>query len=64
MPRDNKVTVTPAAQTIQIGDPTGINSVENGDGKASGAIYNVAGQRLGKAQKGVNIINGSKVMVK
>lgn len=64
VPRDNKVTVTPAAQTIQIGDPTGINSVENGDGKASGAIYNVAGQRLGKAQKGVNIINGRKVMVK
>ena len=63
VPRDNKVVVTPAAQTIQLGDPTGIDSVDNAD-SASSAIYNVAGQRLLKAEKGVNIINGRKVMVK
>ena len=29
-----------------------------------GAIYNIAGQRMNKMQKGINIINGKKVMVK
>ncbi len=28
------------------------------------AIYNLAGQRIGKAQRGVNIIGGKKVLVK
>lgn len=31
---------------------------------AKSVIYNLAGQRLSKAQKGVNIINGKKVLVK
>ena len=29
-----------------------------------GAIYNVSGQRLGKMQKGINIVNGKKILVK
>ena len=29
-----------------------------------GAIYNIAGQRLDKMQKGINIVNGKKVLVK
>ena len=29
-----------------------------------GAIYNLAGQRLSKMQKGINIVNGKKVLVK
>jgi hypothetical protein len=32
--------------------------------KLSGNIYNLNGQKLQKAQKGVNIINGKKVLVK
>ena len=28
----------------------------------SGAIYNLAGQRLNKVQKGINIINGKKIL--
>lgn len=41
-------------------DATGISTVEAGDG--SETIYNVAGQRLNKAQKGVNIVNGKKIL--
>ena len=40
-------------------DPTGINIV---DANANETIYNVAGQRISKAQKGINIINGKKVL--
>ena len=41
---------------------TGITSLENG--AESEIIYNVAGQRLDKKQKGINIVNGKKVLVK
>ncbi len=41
-------------------DATGISSVEAGNGNET--IYNVAGQRLNKAQKGVNIVNGKKIL--
>lgn len=46
--------------------PDGIESVQ-GDGtmgKAPVAIYNLAGQRVNKAVKGLYIINGKKVLVK
>ena len=42
---------------------TDIKSV-NSDNDATMTIYNVAGQRLSAPQKGVNIINGKKVLVK
>lgn len=42
---------------------TDIKSV-NSDDNATMTIYNVAGQRLSAPQKGVNIINGKKVLVK
>lgn len=41
-------------------DATGISGINAADENA--VIYNVAGQRLGKAQKGINIINGKKVL--
>jgi len=43
-------------------DPAGINSVEmkNVDCK----VYNLAGQQIQKMQKGINIVNGKKYMVK
>ena len=28
----------------------------------NGAIYNLAGQRVGKMQKGINIVNGKKIL--
>ena len=39
---------------------TGIKGIYSADENAP--IYNVAGQRLGKMQKGVNIVNGVKVL--
>ena len=42
---------------------TGINEIEDGKitvGNAS--IYNLAGQRLGRIQRGVNIVNGKKIL--
>lgn len=43
-------------------DATSIQSIENGQQTAEGAIYNLAGQRMSKMQKGINIINGKKVL--
>ena len=43
----------------------GIQAMDNGQWtKDKAAIYNLAGQRLQKAQRGVNIVNGKKVIVK
>ena len=41
-------------------DATAISSVESFT--EEGAIYNVAGQRLQKMQKGINIVNGKKIL--
>lgn len=41
-------------------DATGINDIETVN--ENGVIYNLAGQRLNKMQKGINIINGKKVL--
>lgn len=43
-------------------DATAIETIANGQQTTEGAIYNVAGQRLNKAQKGVNIVNGKKIL--
>ena len=47
--------------TIDLG--TAINSISAEQTK-SGVIYNVAGQRVSKAQKGIFIVDGKKVAVK
>jgi hypothetical protein len=45
--------------------PTGIQNVKVADAKsANGAIYNLAGQKVKKAQKGIFIQDGKKVIVK
>ena len=44
---------------------TGIKAMDNVQGKMDNAeIYNLAGQRMNRIQKGVNIVNGKKVLVK
>ena len=46
-------------------DATGINEelrMKNEESKGEGAIYNLAGQRLGKMQKGINIIGNKKIL--
>ena len=44
------------------GDATSIQTIENAQKTTEDAIYNIAGQRLNKVQKGINIINGKKVL--
>ena len=44
-------------------DATGINEVLGMKNEAS-SIYNLAGQRISKMQKGINIMNGKKIVVK
>ena len=44
-------------------DPTGISNVNvNVNDNLNNAIYNLAGQRMGKTQKGINIVNGKKIL--
>ncbi len=48
---------------FSVDDATGINDLDvdaNVDG--NDAIYNLAGQRLQKMQKGINIVNGKKIL--
>jgi len=56
-----KAQIEPTAVTPY--EATGINSVESNVNN-SNAIYNMAGQRLQKLQKGLNIVGGKKVVVK
>ena len=44
-------------------DATGISLMEDGRSQMEdGAIYNLAGQRINKMQRGINIVNGKKVL--
>ena len=51
--------------TINIYDevPTSIASVKN-NAKQDNVMYNLAGQRIEKLQRGINIVNGKKVVIK
>ena len=51
------------ALSFDFDDATGISLMEDGRSQMEdGAIYNVAGQRLNKMQKGINIVNGKKIL--
>ena len=60
--------VTPAREGFVVGTESGdqdaLDNVNANDNVNSGAIYNLAGQRVGKAQKGIYIQDGKKVSVK
>ncbi len=43
-------------------DATGINGLNDVNDLNDAAIYNVAGQRINKLQKGINIVGGKKVL--
>ncbi len=45
-------------------DPTGIDNVNDNLNLNDEAIYNIAGQRIQKMQRGINIVNGKKIFVK
>ena len=47
--------------------PDGIETIDNEQliiDNEEAAIYNLAGQRLSKPQRGLNIIGGKKVLIK
>ena len=51
------------AYTFEFEDEaTAIKTVDNGQLTTDGVIYNLAGQRLGRMQKGINIVNGKKIL--
>lgn len=56
---DNNIS---ASVKVIVGEDAGINGIEN-DGKES-KIFNINGQKLPHFQKGINIINGRKILVK
>ena len=75
--RINEGTFVPAGKAYLEGDGTGplvkafffaeegetaINNVNVNDNVNNAAIYNIAGQRISKLQKGINIVNGKKVL--
>ena len=43
-------------------DATGIRTVETVSAEEAAQIFNLAGQKLSKMQKGINIVNGKKVL--
>ena len=45
-------------------DVTGIQEIDATTDNAAATIYNLQGQKVNKAEKGIYIINGRKVLVK
>ena len=50
--------------TICFSDPTGIEEITSTPQGKSGDIYDIAGKRLNTPQKGINIIDSKKILVK
>ncbi len=56
---------TAKALVVDFGDADGIMAIDKGQLIMNNdVIYNLAGQKMSKLQRGVNIVNGKKVMVK
>ena len=47
-------------------DPDGIEEIQSSKSKIQNedAVYNLAGQRLSKPQRGINIVNGKKTVIR
>ena len=45
-------------------NPTGIETIDNGQQTTDGPIYNLAGQQQNKMQRGINIVGGKKIIKK
>lgn len=69
VPANNAYLAIPEAQAKGIdviglnGDATGISTIENAD-MQNGEVYNLQGQKVNRAQKGVYIVNGKKIVKK
>ncbi len=49
---------------INWGETDGIENMRNGENETMNSIFNLNGQRVGKAQKGIYIVNGKKTVIK
>ena len=64
---DDYIIITDGEQTEEIHvtacieDPTAIRDIEE-EGRGEDIIFNMSGQRVGKMQKGINVVNGKKVL--
>lgn len=69
VPANNAYLTIPDAQAKGLdeiglnGDATGISTIENAD-MQNGEVYNLQGQKVNRAQKGVYIVNGKKIVKK
>ena len=61
---DGETTFTQRFGVAITGGTTGISEVRGKMEEVRGEVYNLQGQRLSQPQKGLNIINGKKVVVK
>ncbi len=50
--------------SVNFGETTGINQIDNGQLTIDNSYYNIAGQRVAQPTKGLYIVNGKKVVVK
>lgn len=50
--------------TFEEGEATGIATAEGASRMSDGVVYNLQGQKVEKAQKGLYIVNGKKVVIK
>lgn len=50
--------------SLQFGTETAINAIDNAPLASGSAVYNLAGQRVQKTQKGIFVVNGKKVVIK
>ena len=58
-------TATAGADGVElVQSADGIENIEHGTLNMDGAVYNLQGQKVNKAQKGVFIQNGKKVVLK
>jgi hypothetical protein len=60
----NEATDVKAMAICIDGEETAIQTINGEQAIKDGVIYNLAGQRVSKAQKGLYIVNGKKVLVK
>ncbi|MCF0196382.1 MAG: hypothetical protein HUK03_03945, partial [Bacteroidaceae bacterium] len=53
---------TSGIQALYFDEETAIESATDAQDALDGPTYNVAGQRISKLQKGVNIVGGKKIL--
>ena len=58
----SEYSVKPDCILFSLDDATGLETMDYG--RQTTTIYNLAGQRLSKTQKGINIVDGKKVLIK